>query len=194
MKTITAIDAYVSKLKETIDKLDRDKISALAEALHDACINDRHIYIFGNGGSAATASHFLCDINKDASNGREKRFRTVCLNDNIPVMMAFANDVHYDSVFVEQLKNYLKPGDVVIAISGSGNSKNIIKAVEYAKTKGHLVGGITGYDGGELGRLADIHINAKVNDMQISEDIHMIVVHLLAKCIKEKYKNACDNR
>lgn len=109
----------------------------------------------------------------------EKKFKVICLNDNIPTMLAYANDLSYEKVFVEQLKNFLQPGDVVIGISGSGNSENVIQAVLYAKENQAKTVGLTGFNGGRLAQLVDIPLIASIHDMQKVEDVHMIVVHMI---------------
>ena len=144
-----SINNYFDRLKSAIDKLDRRELSTFINTLLTARDNDKHIYIMGNGGSASTASHFVCDFNKGMSYKQDKKFKMICLNDNVATMLAYSNDVGYDDVFVEQLKNFLQKGDVVIGISGSGNSKNILKAIEYANSHGAITVGLTGYDGGE---------------------------------------------
>lgn len=173
------IKSYFIREIETIKKLDVDAINAAVGAIWSAYEREATIYIFGNGGSAATASHFVCDFNKGISENKNKKFNLVCLSDNIPTMTAIANDISYDEVFRFQLMNRLKSTDLVIGISGSGNSKNVINAVEYAKQIGALVVGITGYNGGKLKMLADFHMDANIDDMQISEDLHMIFDHMM---------------
>ncbi len=133
----------------------------------------------GNGGSGTTASHFVCDINKGTCLELEKKFKVICLNDNMPTVLAYANDLSYERIFVEQLKNFLQPGDVVIGISGSGNSENIILAISYAREAGAKTIGLSGFDGGRLAQIVDIPFVAAINDMQKVEDVHMIVVHML---------------
>jgi D-sedoheptulose 7-phosphate isomerase len=177
------INDYISQLKETLDNLERGEIVKLASLLEEARLNGNKVFIFGNGGSGSTATHFACDINKGASMGKEKRHRIIALTDNIPTMLAYSNDLSYDDVFIEQLKNFIDPGDIVIGISGSGNSKNIIKAIEYANAIGNTTIGITGYEGGKLRQISTFSVNANRNDMQISEDIHMILVHLMMKML-----------
>lgn len=177
------ITTYLSRLQKTIDNLSKDEINAFINALLEARDNDKQIFIMGNGGSASTASHFCCDFNKGCSYGYDKRFKFICLNDNVPGMMAYANDVSYEDVFVEQLKNFFNPGDYVIGISGSGNSKNVLKAIEYAKQNGGKVLGLTGFDGGKLKKLCDYSVNMNIDDMQISEDLHMMMDHLTMKII-----------
>lgn len=170
---------YFEKEIEVIKHLDIDAIHEAVGAILEAYKRNATIYIFGNGGSAATASHFVCDFNKGISEKKEKKFNFVCLSDNVAQMMAIANDFSFDDIFRYPLVNRLKPGDLVIAISGSGNSKNVIRAVEYAKETGTPVVGITGYHGGKLKELADYHMDAMIDDMQISEDLHMIFDHMM---------------
>ena len=173
------IKSYFDREIEVIKRLNIEDINAAVQAIWAAYEREATIYIFGNGGSAATASHYVCDFNKGISEKKEKKFNFVCLNDNYPMMMAVANDISYDEVFRYPLINKLKPTDLVIGISGSGNSKNVIRAVEYAKEIGAPVVGITGYHGGKLKELADYHMDVMEDDMQISEDLHMIFDHMM---------------
>jgi D-sedoheptulose 7-phosphate isomerase len=173
------IDSYFEKLKASLDRLSRDELNAFIGLLLDARAAKRTIFTMGNGGSAATASHFAADFNKGLSYGKQGRFRMVCLADNTATLTAYANDVGYEDVFVEQLRNFLEPGDLVIAISGSGNSKNVLKAVEYANAHGGVTIGITGYDGGALKHAAKHGVHVPVDDMQVAEDLHMVLDHLV---------------
>ena len=173
------IEAYIQKEIEVLKSLDIDAIDAAMNMLREALDAKKNIYIFGNGGSAATASHFTNDFNKGISERSEKKFRFVCLNDNIATIMAIANDISYEEVFRFQLRGRLSQGDLVIAISGSGNSKNVINAVEYAREQGNKVIGLTGYDGGKLKPLSDVSLHVAVDDMQITEDVHMVFDHLM---------------
>lgn len=173
------IKSYFDREIEVIKKLNLDDINAAVQAIWAAYEREATIYIFGNGGSAATASHYASDFNKGISEKKEKKFNFVCLNDNYAMLMAVANDISYDEVFRFPLINKLKPTDLVIGISGSGNSKNVIRAVEYAKEIGTPVIGITGYHGGKLKELADYHMDVMVDDMQISEDLHMVFDHMM---------------
>ena len=181
MEFTEQIDDYLSKLTRTLERLDRREVNKFAELLLAAYEGGRKVLVFGNGGSGSTASHFACDINKGVSYGLEKRFRIMPLTDNMATIMAYANDVSYEEIFVEQLKNFLEPGDIVVGISGSGNSKNVLKAIEYAKQKGNTTVGICGYMGGKLREISDHSVNANFNDMQISEDVHFILMHLMMK-------------
>lgn len=173
------IKSYFDRVNEVIKRLNIDDINAAVQAIMAAYERDATIYIFGNGGSAATASHFVGDFNKGISEKKEKKFNFVCLSDNIPQMTAIANDISFDEVFRYPLVNRLKPTDLLIGISGSGNSKNVIRAVEYAKEIGTPVIGITGYHGGKLKKLADYHMDVMEDDMQISEDLHMMFDHMM---------------
>lgn len=180
------IKKYIQLEKETLDRLDVDAVNA-ALNLIDRTRADKHmIYIFGNGGSSATASHFQNDFNKGLSEYLEKKFHFCCLNDNIATLMAIANDISFEEVFRFQLQGRLESGDIVVAISGSGNSRNVINAVEYAKQQGNKVIGLTGYDGGRLRELADVSLHADVMSMQVTEDIHMIFDHLMMAVLYEE--------
>jgi D-sedoheptulose 7-phosphate isomerase len=174
---------YLESLKTTIDHLNRDEINTFLSLILEAYEHSKTIFLFGNGGSAVTASHFASDLNKGVGYGLAKKVRAIALTDNIPAIMAYANDVGYEYIFIEQLKSFLEPGDLVIGISGSGNSPNVLRAIEYAQSCGNPTIGITGYDGGKLKALADHSVNARIDDMQISEDIHMILTHLTMRVL-----------
>ena len=174
-----AIDNYFNLLKQSVDGLDRKAIISFVDLLLEARKNGNNIYIMGNGGSASTASHFTCDFNKGLIYKKDIRFKMICLNDNIATMLAYSNDLGYENVFVEQLKNFLKKDDVVIGISGSGNSKNILNAIEYANHLGAKTVGLTGFDGGKLKNIVDVSIHANINNMQVTEDVHMTICHML---------------
>lgn len=172
---------YLNLIKDTIDKLDRVEIEKTVEAFMRVYHAEKTIYIFGNGGSAASATHATGDFVKGASYGLEKRFKVMSLVDNLPALMAIANDISYDDIFVEQLKNFIQPGDLVIGISGSGNSKNVVKAMEYARQKGVQTVAFCGYKGGKIKELADISIHSVALDMEVAEDIHMMVFNVIKK-------------
>lgn len=184
---INKINNYIDNLKLCLENIDRTEIDLFIKLLLQARDDGRSIYIMGNGGSASSASHFCCDFNKGISYNQDKKFKMICLNDNVATMLAYANDISYDDIFVEQLKNFLSKGDIVIGISGSGNSKNIIKAIEYANSNGGVTIGLTGYNGGVLRQIAKYSVNAKINDMQISEDIHMILCHMTYSILMNGY-------
>ncbi len=180
---------YLNQLKDLLDSFPHDRFEEIGQLLIATYEKEKHIFIMGNGGSGSTASHFACDINKGSCFELEKKFKVICLNDNVPTMLAYANDLSYDKVFVEQLKNFLQPGDVVIGISGSGNSENVLQAVLYAKEKEAKTIGLTGFDGGKLARIADIPLLVAINDMQKIEDVHMIVVHMLMQYLCKTLSN-----
>ena len=179
---------YIKNEIETLNKLDVDQIDAAINLLVETMENGNTVFTFGNGGSSATASHFQNDFNKGVSEHIEKKFNLLCLNDNVATVMAVANDIGFEEIFRFQLQGHIRPGDVVLAISGSGNSKNVINAVEYAKEQGCRVIGLTGYSGGKLRELADISLHAPINSMQITEDLHMTFDHLMMSVL---YKRLC---
>lgn len=179
MRYIESIRNYIDEEITVLKKLNLEDINSLMDKLDQARLDGRRIYICGNGGSAATASHFVADFNKGVSLGLEKRFRFESLGDNIPTMMAIANDISYEDVFVEPLKNKMEPGDIVIGISGSGNSKNVIKALDYANKNGGFTIGIVGFDGGKIKKIVNHCIHVEINNMQIVEDVHMILDHVM---------------
>lgn len=176
---MTFTEDYRKQLIDTLAGLDLSKVDQAIEWFKEARDRRRHIFVCGNGGSASTASHFACDIVKGASYQREARFRIMALTDNLPTLTAYSNDVGYDCVFVEQLRNFAEPGDVVMAISGSGNSPNVLRAVEYANSAGCKTIALTGRDGGRLGPLAHLNIQAAVPHMGRIEDAHVIVCHMI---------------
>lgn len=179
------INTYFERVKTTLDMVDREALSQVMNLLEQSRLEDRQVFIMGNGGSAATASHFCCDFNKGISICKDKRYRMICLNDNIPTMMAYANDNSYQDVFVGPLQNFYRKGDIVIGISGSGNSENVVRAMRWAKEHGAVTVAFTGYDGGQLKQIAEYGVHVPVNDMQITEDLHMIfdhcMMHILSK-------------
>lgn len=175
------INNYLLGLTEVIKKLDIQEINQTMNTILQKYEDEATIYIFGNGGSAATASHYVCDFNKGVSLDRKKKFRFICLNDNVPTVMAIANDLSYDDIFSVQLDGKVKKEDLIIAVSGSGNSKNVINGVKKAKEAGCTVVGITGYDGGMIKELSDYYLHVDIDDMQKVEDVHMIFDHLMMK-------------
>jgi D-sedoheptulose 7-phosphate isomerase len=178
---------YLGDLKELINTIDINEITEFIKDIENAYKNGKTIFIMGNGGSAATASHFVCDINKGVSLKLQKKFKVLCLNDNIPIMLAYSNDISYDSVFIEQLKNFIMNDDLVIGISGSGNSKNVLNAIEYSNKVGARTFGIIGCDGGKLKDIAQKSLIVRSFDMQKIEDCHMILTHLTMQYFSKKY-------
>jgi len=179
-------ESYTESLIETLRKLDFTQVNKLTQAFLKARENGNSIFTFGNGGSGATASHAAGDFLKGASYGLEKRFRMICLNDNLPSMMAIANDIGYEDIFIEPLKNFIEVGDVAIGISGSGNSENVVKAMKYAKEKGALTVAMCGFKGGKIREMADIVLHADVMDMEVTEDVHMAIFNMVKKSVMQE--------
>ena len=193
MDFIQEINEYYEREKKVIDALNREELNAAMNCLLDAYERGAYIYVFGNGGSSATASHMVCDFNNGTCYEIDKKFKFVCLNDNLPILMAIGNDDDFSNVFVYQLKDRLTKDDVVLAISGSGNSKNVVKAVDYAKEVGAKVIAMTGYSGGKIAKVADYQMHVPVDDMQITEDLHMGFDHMMMQ-ILWKYLQAKNGR
>ncbi len=177
---------YKTSLIEAIDRIPLDKVNEAIEIFRAARAARRTIFTCGNGGSASTASHFVCDIVKGASFQRTERFRMMSLNDSLPTLTAYSNDVAYEVAFVEQLKNFAQRDDVVLAISGSGNSPNVVQAVEYANSIGCRTIALTGRDGGKLGAAAQLNIQVSVPHMGRIEDAHMIICHMIGYYFMEE--------
>lgn len=178
---------YLRELKELFDTINTREFESLIVSLKEAYEKKSQIFLCGNGGSAATASHIACDLNKGVSFEKDKRFKIICLSDNIPTIMAYANDVSYADVFVEQLKNYMAKGDLIIGISGSGNSENVLKAVRYGNENSGETFGICGYGGGKLKDIAQKSLVINSNDMQKVEDIHLIIFHCAMQGLMERF-------
>lgn len=176
---MTFTEAYKTDLLKTIEAIDLAKVNQAIEWFKETRAAGRHIFVCGNGGSASTASHFACDIVKGASFNRQSRFRIMALTDQLPTLTAYANDVSYDAVFAEQLKNFAQPGDLFMGISGSGNSPNVLRAMEYANQAGCRTLALTGRDGGKLGPMAQLNIQVPVPHMGRIEDAHMVVCHMI---------------
>jgi D-sedoheptulose 7-phosphate isomerase len=180
--------AYFEQVSETLKKLDQNVLENLVKIILECRDRGNTIYIFGNGGSAATASHIAGDFLKGISYQLEKRFKVICLSDNIPGMSAISNDLTYDEVFIEPLRSYLNKDDVVIGISGSGNSVNVIKAMDYARTSGAVTVALCGYKGGKIKDIADVVVHVPIDDMEITEDIHLIIFHAIKQNIIHRLK------
>ncbi len=180
-----AID-YIEKLQKALSGLDAGAIEEAAALLKEARDQGRMVFVIGNGGSAAVAAHLAVDLVKGASYGRPAKFKVMCLSDNVPTVMAYVNDVGGEAVFVEQLKNFARPDDVVIAISGSGDSRNVLAAVEYAKGAGCKTIGMTRAGGGALGQLVGLNLAVPSDHMGRLEDGFMVLAHILAYAFMER--------
>lgn len=180
---------YSQRCERELDRTDHAAVVRLVEAIEAAYRSGTTVFIAGNGGSGANASHLCEDLGKGTLHDfeRQKRLRVISLTDNTPYILAWGNDCGYDRVFVEQLKNLAQPGDLFIAISGSGNSPNIIEAVRYANEAGLRTFGITGYDGGKLLELAHDSLHVACDDMGIVEAVHGVVFHYLPEELKRRF-------
>lgn len=178
-------DSYLRAVEKTLAALPREPVDRLVGILEQARKLGKQVFLIGNGGSAANASHIACDLGKGTICPDKKRFRVTALTDNVPLMTAWANDTSYEMVFVEQLSGLLRPGDVLIALSGSGNSPNVLRAVEYASAAGATTVGLTGYDGGRLADVVDHAVVVSDNCMERIEDIHLVLGHAVAVALRE---------
>jgi D-sedoheptulose 7-phosphate isomerase len=184
------VSDYISRIKRILDDMQKydltEKANAIVDVLLTARKENKTVFIMGNGGSASTASHFVGDLSKGTIVDGYPRFKAIALTDNIPNMLAWGNDNCYEDIFVEQLKNFLNPGDVVIGISGSGNSKNVLRAIEYANAHNAITVGFSGFEGGKLKDLAQISLVVPSNYMQRIEDIHLLLEHMMTSLIREE--------
>ena len=190
---MTRTDEYLSEVSKIVSDLDRKTIDRAIEILYDAWVNDSQVFIVGNGGSASTSTHFACDLNKWVSDEAERKFRAFALVDNIPLMSALTNDSGWGEVYAEQLKNFFRRGDVLVAISvhgGSGSDKagpwsqNLMKAVKYAKDNGGRVVGISGFDGGALRTAADACNVVPAESTPHVEGMHLVLTHLMSEQLR----------
>lgn len=183
---IELIQNYLSTLQLTMDKLPLQSIADAVALLQQARRRGSQVFILGNGGSASTASHFACDLAKNTRQEGLPHFRVIGLTDNMAMFSALANDEGYENVFSEQLASLVRSGDIVIAISASGNSKNVVRAAEVAHRHDAKVVGLTGFDGGRLRELANINIHVNSTIIEHVEDIHLMLEHLIVKSIKDQ--------
>jgi len=180
------LSEYIAVLQKTIDRLPRNLIAQVIDILHEARMTGRQVFIMGNGGSASTATHFVCDLAKNTRRDGLPHFRVIGLTDNMAIFSAYANDEGYDQVFAQQLANLIKPGDIVIGISASGNSANVLNGIEEAKKNQATTIAFTGFSGGRLGSMVDINIHVDSNIIEHVEDIHLMLEHMIVKTIKER--------
>jgi len=199
MDNLEYINKYFSEMKEVVGNISTEDVSNVVEALFTAWKGGNHIFIIGNGGSASTATHMMCDLNKCTIVEGKPRFKATALVDNIPLVSALTNDDGWGEIYVEQLKNFFKTGDVVIAYSvhgGSGSDKagawsqNLLKGLQYAKDNGGVAIGIAGFDGGAMKQMADHCIVVPVDSTPHTESLHLALEHLITNCLKEKIKEA----
>lgn len=181
------IQNYISHLQGVLERLQINDVRESIDVIMDAYHADKQVFVIGNGGSASTASHLACDLGKGTSLEGKKRFRVISLTDNVATMTAWSNDVSYDDVFIEQLKNLVNPDDVVIGISASGNSENIIRAMQHASQIGCRTIGWSGFGGGKLAEICDVNVIVDSNQYGPVEDVHLILNHILHAWIREEF-------
>ncbi len=181
------LSLYVQAQQKILAQLEIETFTTILEILERARLERRHIFVFGNGGSASTASHFAADLSKNTVRSHLPRFQVTCLNDNMAIFSAYANDEGYECVFVEPLLSLSAPGDVVLAISASGNSPNVLRAMQVANERGLVTLGLTGMAGGKLKHLAQHCIVVPSDSYEHIEDIHLMLCHALVATIKQKY-------
>ncbi len=179
------IKTYLSEVGATLGKLPVDITVQVVELIERARAKGNRIFTFGNGGSAATASHFASDLSKGAMCPGKPRIKAFALTDNIPLLSAWANDTAYENIFGEQLENLVEAGDIAIAISGSGNSQNVLNGVKVAKAKGASTIGFIGFDGGKLKSLVDLAVVVPSDNMEQVEDIHLLLGHIITTCLRK---------
>ncbi len=180
------IRKYIDEVQDVLGRIPVDDIRRVIDTLILAYLQDAQIFTMGNGGSAATASHFANDLNKAASCDEHRRFRTIALTDNVPLLTAWGNDLSYDDIFVEQLKNLFCDNAVVIGITGSGNSENVLRALRFAKSRGGTTIGFTGYQGGKIKQIASVCIVVPSDCMQQIEDAHLVLEHLICTILRQE--------
>ncbi len=183
-QTSERIAAYLSEMQGTLSKLPINEIERVVDLLRQARAQKKRVFLFGNGGSAATASHLACDLGKGTNAHGKPRLRAVALTDNVPLISAWANDSSYEDIFAQQLQEQVEPGDIAIGISGSGKSRNVLNAIKVARSAGAITVGLTGFDGGDLKGLVDHCIIVPDNSMDQVEDVHLLLGHVMASCLR----------
>jgi D-sedoheptulose 7-phosphate isomerase len=188
------VPSYLEELSGTIQKLPLPAIDDLVRQFFGAYQAGRTIFLFGNGGSAALASHMACDLGKGTAPASGRRLRAIALTDNVALITAWANDSRYEAIFAEQLENLLHPGDVACAISASGNSPNILAALSFARRAGAATAGITGFQGGNMKSLCDVCVVVPSDNMQIIEDLHVSISHAVFRVLRHEIQGANPER
>lgn len=181
---ITKAQGYFSGLSRVLAELPYGLVDQITSRLLQAYQSDRTLFLFGNGGSASLASHSACDLGKGTAASEKKRFRAMALTDNIPTMTAWANDSRYEDIFSEQLRNFVERDDVILAISGSGNSPNVLNGLRVARDAGAYTIGLTGFQGGKMKELCDLCLVVPSDNMQFIEDLHLCVTHSIFTSVK----------
>jgi D-sedoheptulose 7-phosphate isomerase len=186
VKLADNIETYLDRLGAAVEALPRERLTQLGEMLYRAYRNEKQVFTLGNGGSASTASHMAADLAKNTIGPNMRRFRVLSLNDNAAIVTALANDLGYENVFREQLENLIRPGDLLIAISASGRSPNVLKALRYAQSQCAETACLLGFDGGEAASLCDVAIVVPSEHYGMIEDVHLIINHILVDFFQAK--------
>ncbi len=183
-----SLKEYFDNEIELAGKLDLNRVEELISALERARSEGRRVFLFGNGGSAATASHFACDLGKGTIQPNVPRIKVLCLNDNVPTLMAYANDMGYETIFAEPLITLSERGDLAMAFTASGNSPNVVRAIETARARGLVTIGLTGFDGGKVKSLVDLNLHIPSKSFGHVEDLHLAVCHAICEMLKLKHE------
>lgn len=182
---MVSIEQYFNQMKAILDRIEREPVSNAISTLHRARMEGRQVFILGNGGSASTATHMVCDLAKNTRHADWPPYKVIGLSDNMAIFSAYSNDDGYENVFALQLASLLNPGDIVVAISTSGNSPNVLRAVELANESDATVIGMTGFSAGQLGGMVDIHLHVPSDCIELVEDVHLMLEHLITKALRE---------
>ena len=184
---VKLIHEYTQDIKRLCDALDENKLNEAIERIAEAYRNGKHVFVAGNGGSAATANHFSCDLSKNAIKGDQNRVKLITLSSNVEYITAAGNDIGFDDIFTEQLKNLMEDGDLIILISASGNSPDIVGAARYAKSRNGVIVGFTGFSGGALKALSDVCVHIDIDSYEKVEDMHMMLTHIIVCGFKSMF-------
>lgn len=182
--SITAVEAHISEVRSVLAQMAASEVERVIEVILAAYRQRRHVYVIGNGGSASTASHFACDLSKATITGHQPRLRVTSLTDNVALLTAWANDSSYEAVFAEQLANLLDPGDVVVAISASGESPNVVAAIGAARSRGAVTVGLVGFTGGPLKKMVDVAVHVPSHSYGVVEDCHLVLEHAITAAVR----------
>lgn len=182
---MNCVQTYFFELQQTLNKIDPKPIEQVIDLLHRVRLEGRQVFILGNGGSASTASHMVCDLAKNTRRSAWPPFKVIGLTDNMAIFSAYGNDEGYENVFAQQLASLVQAGDIVIGISTSGNSLNVLRAISLARERNAFTIGFTGFDAGKLGPMVDLHLHVPSNCIEQVEDIHLILEHLITKAVRE---------
>lgn len=176
---------YINELISYAEQFNDCEMKKILDVFEKSRQGKKRIFVFGNGGSSSHANHFACDLGKNVTKSENERFHIISICENIAAITAYANDINYESIFSEQLKNYgITENDIILAISSSGNSPNVIKACDYAKSKGAIILSLTGFDGGKLKKMSDVSLHIPCNEYEKVEDLHMVALHIIVSYFK----------